>query len=376
MFSQTDTDEDNIYLDCLTSNIDSGPNIKSQFLTFSEMRDVPILQNCSEYNLAIVRFQLSTSNLPIMIFPVQVGQSDINKGTYSITLKYGLFEVQTFVEFITPNIGENVQPPLLKQDFSNSYYEIYSYQYFINLLNTAFQTCYTALNVAAGRLPSAYPPYLSYDVDLGKATLNAETGYNSDSSQSISIFFNTGLFSLFSSFDALYYGTSNVTNGKNYKFNVIVSPNNTNILTFGNAFIPGSTVINYIQCYQEYPSLAESSQAISSIVFTSNLIPIQGSLQSKPILFNALGNVLQQTQNNTAINMITDITVDSPIFSAYKPSLIYIPQIYRLVPLQGNAVLRSYDISVFYKDRYGNIKPFNLAPSGSSSIKILFQKKK
>ncbi len=373
-------DENHIYLDCLTSNIDSAPNIKSQFLTFVEMRDNPILNNCSEYDLSIVRFQLSTANLPVMIFPVQLGQTDVNKGTYSITLKYKAFEYQSFISFVSPNKNESVLPPIVNQDFSNSYYEIYSYQYFINLVNTTFSNAFNglkALVIAGGdNLPSIYTPYFDWGVDTGTATLNADiSGYNLNLTNPIQIYMNIGLFTLFSSFDALYYGTNGITNGKNYQFNVLVNPNNSNILTFGNSFIPGETVISYIQCYQEFPTLAELGQAIKSVLFTTSLIPVAGSLQSKPTLFNANSFSSQQTQNNTVINMITDITVDSSVFSGFKPSLIYNANPYRLIPLQGNAVLRSYDISVFYKDCYGNIKPFLLSAGGTSTIKIMFRKK-
>ena len=380
MYNNNINDEDHIYIDCLTTNVDSGPNIKSEFLTFTEMRDNIILNNSSEYNLSIIRFQLSTPNLPVMIFPVQIEQADPNKGTYSITLKYKTFEYQSFVEFVSPNINETVSPPLLNQDFSNSYYEIYSYNYFINLINTTFQNAYNglkALVIAGGdALPSTYFPYFDYSLDTGTATLNADIlGYNSTLVNPIEIYFNISLFTLFSSFDASFYGTSNITNGKNYKFNIVVSINNTNILTFGNAFIPGEVVINYIQSYQEFPTLAELSQAITSILFTTTLIPVTGSLQSKPVLFNSNRFSGQQSQNNTVINMITDITVDSAIFSGFKPSIIYNANPYRMVGLQSNAVLRSYDISVFYKDCYGNVKPFLLSCGGSSSIKILFKKK-
>ena len=374
-------DENHIYLDCLTSNVDSSPNIKSQFLTFVEMRDTPILNNCSEYDLSIVRFQLSTSNLPIMIFPVQINQANPNLGTYSITLKYKTFEFQSFIEFISPNKNETVAPPLLNQDFSNSYYEIYSYQYFINLINTTFNTAFNglkALVIAGGdALPSIYTPYFDYNLDTGTATLNADiSGYNLTLTNPIEIYFNIGLFTLFSSFDALYYGTDQITNGKNYQFNIVVSPNNSNILTFGNSFIPGETVISYIQSYQEFPTLAELAQPISSLLFTTSIMPVSGALQSKPTLFNAPSFVAQQSQNNAVINMITDITINSSIYSNFKPTIIYNANPYRLIPMQGNAVLRGYDISVFYKDIYGNTKPFMLACGGSSSIKIMFVKKK
>jgi hypothetical protein len=105
------------------------------------------------------------------------------------------------------------------------------------------------------------------------------------------------------------------------------------------------------------------------------LIPVAGSLQAKPIIFNAPESISDQTSNSTVTNMLTDITVQTELFSGYKPNIIYNANPFRLISLVSNQPLRNYDISVFYKLHTGNLRQFILAPGCCSSIKIVFIKK-
>ena len=168
----------------------------------------------------------------------------------------------------------------------------------------------------------------------------------------MNIYFNTALFQLFSSFDASYYGT-NVTNGKNYKLNVYEFPNAGNV--YG---ITQPSVINYLQMYQEYPTLASVGNPVSSIVFNTNLIPVAGSMQAKPINFNSPDSISNQSSNSTVTNMLTNIIVATDLFSGYKPNIIYNANPYRLISLVSNQPLRNYDISVYYKLHTGNLRQF------------------
>jgi hypothetical protein len=372
---------DHIYLDAICSNNDNGSNTPSIFLQFNEIRDNPILQNCNDWYLSIVRFYLSTPNLPLLIVPVLTGQADPNKTSLSVSLTYKNYEYQQYIQFAPENIVDPTPaPPLIKQDFSTSYYELYSYQYFISLLNNALVSCLSGLSalVSAGgdTLPSSYVPYFELDTSSERATLYTDiSGYDKTLTNPIKLYMNTALFQWFSSFDAIYQGSNNIINGKNYLFNIYTTPNNGNIYTIGNPYISGSTVINYILTFQEYATLGILGNPISSIIFTTSLIPVCGSLISRPVIFNAANNVAQQTQNSTVINMLTDITVGLDLGFEYKPSIIYNANPYRLIPLQSNQPLRNYDLTVMWKDHFGNIKPFLLSPGSCSSIKILFRKK-
>lgn len=374
---QIDNSPDHIYMDLICCNNDNGPNTPAQVLTFSETRDNPILQNCEDYYLSIIRFSIDTPSLPLMMIPALTGQSDPNKSSLSVTLKYQTFEFQQYIQYVPQNQVDSVPAaPLIKQDFSTSYYEIYSYQYFIKLLNKALADCLIGLKALAGNIPSELPPYFDFDPTSEKAILNADKlGYDSALTNPIELYFNTSLFQLFCSFDAFYYGSNNIVNGKNYKFNIYELPNSGNVYTIGNASIPGSTVINYLQEYQEFASLGVLGNPISSIIFTSNTIPISASLTSKPVIFNAPVNLSNQSANAGTTNILTDIIVGLTEGFEYKPNINYTAQIYRLISLQSNQPLNSYDITLSWRDTYGNIHPYFLSPGSRSTMKILFVKK-
>jgi hypothetical protein len=364
------TSPDHVYLDCIcTNNTGDNPQVP---LAFSEIRDSEIIQNCSDYYLTISRFYMETPNLPVLLMPILTGQTDINKSSLSVTMTFKAFEVQTYLRYVPTNTNVSLpNAPLINVDYNNNYYDIYSYQNFIQMLNTAFLNCFNALNTASGgTLTTANFPYMEYDPNAGKGILNADMmGFNNSLQYPISIYFNTELFQLFSSFDANYYG-NNVTNGKNYKLNIYELPNLGNVYT-----ITSPTTINYLQMYQEYSTLASVGNPISSIVFNTALIPVAGSLQSKPVIFNAPASISDQTSNSTVVNMLTDIIVDSTMTTGYKPNIIYNANPFRLISLSSNAPLRNYDISVFYKLNTGNLRPFLLMPGATASIKIVFIKK-
>jgi len=366
--SITNLDPDTLYLDLTILNNDTTGTKNPVFLTFTEQRDIAILDDPELWHLSVIRFHLDTPNLPLMLFPVQVGQSNINKSVFSVTLSYNGNDYQQYLNFSPMNVSATLpQPPLTNQDFSTGYYDIYSYTYFINILNNALASAVTGLN-ALGALPTTVAPYFEWDPNTLRAILNADiTGYDLSLATPIKIYFNSPLFTLFSSFDAFYYGVD-VINGKNYQFNVRNIQN-------GNIY-SGSGGVNYLQCYQEYATLGNLANPVDSIVFVTTQIPVTPSIQSKPAIFNSSLNESQINTNQKTLSVLTDLQVGLDLGFETKPSIIYNPTAeYRLISLQSNQPLKSYDISVYWKDSASNFYPFYLSAGSASSIKIMFRKK-
>jgi hypothetical protein len=214
-------------------------------------------------------------------------------------------------------------------------------------------------------------PYFEYDPTSDKLILNADIlGYNSSLTNPIELYFNQIFFNWISSFDAFFYG-SNQLNGLNYKLNIYSFTNNGNIYTVGNPYDPSSTVINYIQCYQEFSTISISANPISSLVFTTSQIPINGTLISKPLIFNSDVSLTNNSGSNL-INIITDITAQG---FEWKPSLLYAPQYFRYVSMTSTEPLRSYDFQIYLKYHNGEIKLFKLSSGQCCSLKIGFIKK-
>lgn len=365
----TSLSPDHFYLDLTMLNNDQVGNKNSVFLNFAEQRDIPILDDPELWHLSVVRFHLDTPNLPLIQFPVQERQPDINLGTYSITLKYLTFTAQAFVRYIPINQNATLpNPPLINQDLSNSYYDLYSYTYFIGLINTAFQTAYNSL-LSQTALPSTVAPYFEWDPTSLRAILNADIlGYDLSLSNPIEIYLNGPLFYLFSSFDSFYLGPNQLF-GENFKLN-IKNINN------GNIYTTTSPAINWLQLYQEYPTLGPLSNPVDSLVFVTTQIPVTASIQSRPQIYNSTFGDTQVNTNQKTLNILTDLQVGLDLGYETKPQIQFNPTAeYRLISLQSNQPLKSYDISVYWKDASSNFYPFYLAPGCASSMKILFRKK-
>lgn len=370
------------YVDINIVNNDTIGNKPAVKLIFNDIRTSNIIQNPSEYFFSIVRFSLQTPSLPLMIPQVLLGQDDPNMLIYSVTLTYSspvngiTYEQQIYLNYVPQN---NVSPvpdtPILKQDFGSgsTYYYIYNFQYFIKIVNTALATALTDLNalVVAGTsspLPSLNPPFMEWDTVNNVAILNADiAGFSSSIAYPINIYFNTPLFTLFSSFQANYLGYENIVNGKNYLITVEDS-NDLNIINL--------PTYNALQMYQDYPT-APLWNPVNALVFTTGTIPVNPSQVSTPLILNSENTSLTQGGNNANIsNTLTDFEVPLTDGWEYKPSVYYNPSSeYRLVDLLGNTPLNNISIQVFWKDSFANLHPFYLNSGCNANIKILFRKK-
>jgi hypothetical protein len=209
---------------------------------------------------------------------------------------------------------------------------------------------------------------MNWDTQQNVAILNADNaGYNDRTANFIKIYFNPSMFNLFSSFPFIIETADVTANGKNAR--IIMSG-------FGGAnLVPYPAVAplyNALQIVQEYSTLALWTP-ITSIVFTSNTLPIVANQVSAPLIFNN-GKRFQSGGNNANIaQVITDFVVDMGV---YKPSITYIPSAqYRLVNLVGNTPLYNIDVEVFYRNRVGELIPFRLGSGGTATVKILFTRK-
>lgn len=370
------------YLDINIVNNDTQGDKPPVKLIFNEVRNSPIIQNPSEYFFSVMRFSLETASLPLMIPQVQLGQIDPNKLIYSVTMTYTspvngvTYERQNFVLYVPQSSNQPVpQPPLVQQDFdpNGDYYFIYNFQYFISLVNAELARCLSDLNaivVAAtgAPLPSLNPPFMEWDTVNNVAILNADVaGFNNTLAAPVNLFFNTPLFTLFSSFVAIYKGYVNITNGKNY-FITITNNNGTNSI-----ILPTYTAL---QMYQDYPT-ASLWNPVNAIVFATGTIPVNPSLVSSPIVYNSSVSSLTQGGNNSNIsNTLTDFEVPVVEGWEYKPNVFYAPTAeYRLVDLLGNTPITNISINVYWKDSFANLHPFYLNSGCNANIKVLFRKK-
>jgi hypothetical protein len=386
---------DQIYFDLLTTNFQSTTSKPSSFY-YQEQRTMPFILCPEEYYLSIYRFTIDTGTAPISIVSIQPNQADRDLTIYSVTLQWTdltiprTYTQQTYIRWIPQDKSATV--PLAPSQTLNGlqsnetgYYNLYSYSYFCYRIYVAFQECLADLlvQIAAGGSPSPFgldtphAPLIGWDSTSSQGVLYAEnTIYelnvpipNPTNYQPINIYMNAPLYTLFSSFPSLYLGYENVLNGKNFQL-TLVDFGGINYQSIVNPLDANDTY-NAIVLYQEFPT-TEAWSAITAIVFCSNTLPINPSNVSSPQVFNENQIVGVQGNNSSVSNIITDITSDSGLF---KPSLTYVPTQYRYTTLYGNQPLNSFDLSIFYRLRTGQLIPFTLNSGGSVTMKLAFIKK-
>lgn len=375
---------DMIYYDIVSTNFQSTTT-EEPFLRFNETRTNPILANAGDYYLSIVRFSLDTYNLPNFICQIQPQQGNRDLSIYSVTLEYddGLGTITpSNQEYIIWSPQQVNYPLPLPPNQTNTgfqdnseYYYCYQFQYWLDLINTAFQNALTNLITATGGgaspIVNALPPILTWDTNTSKAILQAQTQYyEQGNTAKIKVYMNAPLFALFNSFASLYYGTKGITLGRNNQIIIQDFQGVNTILLPTNA--PPANQTEYTQVFQEFSTI-DTWTPVASIVFTSNTIPIISNQLSAPLLFNN-GNTSSGLGNNANFaQIITDLATNQQVF---KPNVLYAPTAeYRRIDMTGNLPLSNIDINVFWRNKIGQLIPFTLASGSTATIKFLFERK-
>lgn len=374
-------DSNHIYYNISIVNNDVTGAKPAPPIIFNEIRNAPYLANPQDYFMSVIRFSLDSSTLPIFIPQAQTGQPDPNKLIYSVTLEYtgnnGTYTQLTNLTFVPQNVNSNVaRPPLVSMDVTNDYYYLFSYEWFVDIVNQAFVNCFQALvqqiQNGGDTPPATLPPFLSWNSNTFKATLNVPNAstpgeYDYKNPSGIRIYMDAPLYNLFSSFKSinLGYTPSNILLGKNFQL-AITNENGLNIRT-------GTPP--YMLMEQEY-STTPLWNPVQSIVFTTGFLPVVPELTAVPQVYGSDNNFTSIGNNSNITNTLTDFQVGLTTGSEYKPLIQYTPAgEYRLVDLFGNNPISSLEVRIFWKDAYGNLYPFLLGPDCNASVKILFRKK-
>ncbi len=391
---------DHIYVNCALYNdtTDSVPMIFDQ--TFSD----PIVDVPDDYHLAIVRFSVPGTDIPILQWP--------GNEFYSITLSYDGNDYQSYVELVAPSTS----------DTDNN---VWFYEQMIQMINIAFQNCFDAMILANPGIASV-APYLTYDSATQLISLNAETVYPDTP---IDIFFNFNLNQLIQSIDefttfgtapnlkecqmyvrdeknnhitiessvtlatAETKGSANVTSaglftsdlvgavvsGTGVPFGTIVSVFvDVSNITLSNAVtVTATNDLIYLkqlpgyQMVQEYSTLY-TWNSLQSLVFVTGSLPTRNELINPIIYSEGSGTV------NGARLILNDFEpVNDPLSAgAFRSYFQYQPQIYRYTDMRGTIPIYRVDFRIFWSNNEGTLTPMSLNPNESFTVKLLFEKRR
>ena len=346
----------------------SSPNGSAKDCTFREQRLIPLIEKPEDYFFSCIRFQVPTSTIPILVVPVQpFPNTDTSKTIYSITLSYNGIDAIEYIKWFpnTDTIEGSIINPKYQlsavspyTNSSDNFYYCHSYIHFINLVNTAFKTAFTTLNVD---LSGSEPPYFTYDAITKLFSLNAqESVYDILNTNPIKIYLNNDLYALLGGLNSIK--TIMPVNGKS---NQILISNDKN-----------NTIDGIIKFMQEYQTLV-SWIGFKSIVITTGTIPIIS--EGIPVAQKFFSNTnVSETGTPTFLNIVSDYDalLDAG-YADFQTSFQYQPTSeYRLIDMFGTMPLTSFDISVFWIDNYANLHELSIMPNETASFKFMFRKKK
>ncbi len=435
---------DHLYLDLFTVNGDNnGSGIKTA-LNFNETRTTPILSNPSNYFLSIVRFECDTPSvsLPVFMPTILIDGVNTNPNTtsYTITLAKPNSTTKLLDAVYSVNVtwvpeDQTAPPPnnrydpvsgaLIAVDYTTGYYNAYSARWFLACCNNALAQVWNFITASA---QPSNAPYLIIDPITNIITLLtpytdntivpagnnnfAPVSYNSSAQVAngngfyptylglpsiataynpvkFSMFMNEPLANLFSGFTSVYYGNTltaaaiNASDGsigriagRFWLFNYYLQPIIYSGLNISTPTVGGSQFITMTSDYSPVPMW----NPVSSIIFTSSLLPIKISMSSVPAVYNSnsFDQTYAQNGNNSQVtNMLSDIQVGLVSGNEYKPSVLYVPASeYRLIDMLGSNPINQASFGVSFKTKFGVVIPFKLGAQCGANIKILFRRKR
>jgi hypothetical protein len=357
--------DDHIYYNVLIPNnygfnFDNNP-IEAKFI---EVRGQPLIENPEEWEMSIVRFKLPTQEIPIFIAEVDDPVGFPNITSYSVTMTNGAVNSpQTFIVYVPDN--SKPIPSFTNPD--QSYYYVYSYQHFIDMINTAILNAFNDPTFNASLPVTGTPwaaPYMIYNPETKLISLIAQQQY---ATSNVNLYFNTLLFNFFDPIQAYFYGFDQPL-GKD--FLIKIKNNNNNSLTIP-AGSRGAGTVAY-QMEQEYNSLARWN-SFSKFVFMTGSVPIR----AENINTSTVGTI-SGSQSSTNTNFQPILTDFVPIVDPnVRTNVIYYPTAeYRMTDLMGKSPLTVFDLQVFWEDQNQILRPLYIPINESVNVKILFRKKR
>lgn len=326
----------------MINDLDADPLVYFKPAVFSETRVLPILHKPSDYELAVVRFKLPLTSIPLYIY------EDILRGGLSYD-------------------GAEVEAQLLPPSNNVFIYGLayYTYQEIADAINDAYKVAYDALVILKPALAvlTTGPPFITFDGQTKLYTIWADEGWNDELLNPPRAYASSALGRFF--VRSLSSDTNLNASSDSYIHIIRIKNNFTNTETVGG--------INYLKMEQFY-STTQLISTFTNIVFQTDRIPVSGEyLTSTQKDQNNL--LISSTGSNVTRHIITDF---EPIDSIQNNSNIqYFPQgPLRYYPLNNDEEMRTVDVKIFWEDHENRLFPVYLAPGDIATVKLQFRRRK
>lgn len=332
--------------------------------SISQSRDSPFLMDPSQYNVTIARMTVS-SNAVYRVYQ-SLYAVDANTTYWNVAVSYN----GTY--YTAPVIIPTGTSPITGRSakFEDTI------QGFLELVNAAYLNCQNQAIVGGAACPYGQPLF-TYEPATQLISLNVPSYYGTGTvgatgDGNIGVHMSYLLYQkIAQSIDSveavpLQYNNHDISFNKQWTGN-----NRVSATTLYSGSGTGGTATDYYFVLTQDKAWASAILDQNRLIVTSSSLPIIPEYRSTAYASNFGANA-----SNKTISSITDFLIgtDAELQSRGNP-FIYIPQLYRLVSMNGSAPLTRLDIKLYTADKFGNLYELFLPPGGSLDIKLLFLKK-
>jgi len=333
---------------------------------FEDTTSQNIVNQTGNYKFAIERFSMEGHNLPIWIPNVSSG----NTTTYSVLLTY--YNIASPKTFTSDEIFLQYIPLNNVPVSDPSYYFVYNYDVFCQMLNNAFTTARSNLQGKMANVTmSTEAPYIVYDgsSNLFSFYLDAQGYVSYTAGEKITLTVNNELYNLLKTFNFKMNTTL-----PNYRDLVPINKISNYIAGIKDPYNLGTNINCWI-CTQMQPTTNNCWSPVQSLLFASDSISLKPEIVGNVSVVGT-GSALGSGNSNNTQTMITDLVLDLNRSSDYIDMLVYQPSIHRWVDLSDSQNLKTFRFSVWWLNKFNQQRyPILLANNGCITLKVLFQKK-
>ena len=366
---------DNIYVNLAMSNGSSTTSSEfNQQCVFNETRTMPIVHKASDYELSVVRFSLPTGAIPLMIAPMNSILNNHTTTTWTISITYTkagvphtfTLPVSYFPLDLTAPTPNTTYEATGQQDTTSKYYYVYSFAHIALMINATFsQLVYNILAYDATEVIAA--PRIEWVPSTSKFRLYVppqlvQAAGQFPVSTGTAITFNTSLSQVLANMPTARIGFDS------YMLQTQLNASGSNAIVM-------NSVTGWIAVDQEVAN-TQAINSFQSIVITTAMIPVRAEVISKPPAFGIAAFGTQG--NNASLQVLSDFLPSTTIgYEGQAQSYVeYIPSgEYRMSDLLGTNSISTLDLACWWTDRSGTLRPLNMPPNTSASIKLLLRRK-
>lgn len=307
-----------------------------------------IVDNASNYLFAIARYDMKVPTLPILDMTPVPNQTNQNLLTYALRIfgTIGGSPVDSgYVNLLYQNRNSRFD--------AQSYYFIYNYHHFCDIVNEAFKTA------VFNSTSTAPAPVISYDSSTSLFTIltpQEQYDLSSGNNEQLQVQFNQELFNLLRHFNYNLNSDNSAT--------LIVKNYITNITN------------NFILNTQNLSSTGSIWSPVGQISFESNSMKLDNEIIGNSSVVGSsvpIGTV----KSNKEANLITDIIIDLNSSIDYNNNIVYVPNNYRWIDPYKITNLNKIKFAIYWTHKMDrNLRFPLLMPNGSTvTIKLHFKRK-